>query len=185
MSSFLTRHIRRALMAFVAMAGLARAHNGPPFPIMEGKRTGPVVIALWTHPDIGTGTFWIMIDPPPGGKIPPDLKVKIGVQPVDGRIPERIFDPVLDEVKGQLQYKALVPFDRDEVVRARVILSSSEGPGEAAASVEVTPVGPGSRWELLLYMGPFLGVAFLWFRAIARGKRRVSRATSQSRSVQA
>ena len=43
------------------------AHNGPPFPIISDKRVGPVVVSLWTHPDVGTGLFYVIVNPPPGG----------------------------------------------------------------------------------------------------------------------
>ena len=169
------RRSGRGFSVALAVASLVQpvllAHNGPPFPIIDGKRVGPCMVALWTHPDIGTGTFWVLIDPPSGGAIPKDLHVRLGVQPVDGRLPERFFDVSRDDVGGQLQYKALVPFDRQEYVRARVILESSAGNGEASATVEVTPVGPGSSWEMILYLWPFLGVAFLWFRAAIRRRR--------------
>jgi hypothetical protein len=38
----------------------------------------------------------------------------------------------------------------------------------------VTPVGFG-RWDLLLYLLPFLGAGFLWFRAMARRRRQSAR----------
>lgn len=164
----------RVCSLFLVLGGWiipAQAHNGPPFPIIDGKAVGPYKLALWTHPDIGTGTFWVIVDPLKGDSLPQDLHVKIGVQPVDQRIAERIFDVPVDDSSRQLQYKALVPFDRQEFVRARVILESSAGNGEASASVEVTPVGPASRWSLLLYLTPFLGVGFLWFRAMTRRRR--------------
>ena len=63
-----------------------------------------------------------MIDPLSGGAIPKDLNVRLGVQPVDGRLPEKIYEVERDDTGGQLQYKALVPFDREEFVQARVIL---------------------------------------------------------------
>ena len=164
----------RASLVFVLLAGLSlplRAHNGPPFPIIVDKRIGPCIVSLWTHPDIGTGTFWVIVDPPPGGSIPKDLKVQVGVQPVNGRIPERRFRAPMDDSSSQLQYKAEAEFDRDEFIHARVILNSSVGGGEAMATVEVTPTGFG-RWDLLFFMLPFLGAGFLWFRALARRRKR-------------
>jgi tetratricopeptide (TPR) repeat protein len=44
-------------------------------------------------------------------------------------------------------------------------LHSSQGDGEATASVEATPAGFG-RWDLLLYLLPFAGAGFLWFKAV-------------------
>jgi hypothetical protein len=53
----------------------------------------------------------------------------------------------------------------------RLVLQSSQGDGEATADVEVTPPGFG-RWDLLLYLLPFLAVAFLWVLGVSRAKRR-------------
>jgi hypothetical protein len=50
----------------------AKAHNGPPFPIIENKNIGPCVISLWTHPDSGVGTFFVFVEPAPGKSIPAD-----------------------------------------------------------------------------------------------------------------
>jgi hypothetical protein len=72
---------------------------------------------------------------------------------------------------GQLQYNAQAEFDRQELWRVRLVIQSSLGDGEAMAQVEVTPPGFG-RWDLLLYLLPFLLVAFLWFRGISRARRR-------------
>src|SRR5215469_16650826 len=69
----------------------ASAHIGPPFPIIENQRVGPVTISLWTHPDIGQGLFYVIVDPLPGSTIPKDLKVKIGVQPENGRLLETFY----------------------------------------------------------------------------------------------
>ena len=152
------------------------AHNGPPFPIITDKAVGPCKVSLWTHPDIGTGTFWVVVDPLPGKTVPGDLKVHVAVEPLSHRIPERVFEAPRDDSSGQLQYISYVPFDRDEFIRARVILDSAGGHGESAATVEVTPVAP-KRWELFLFLTPFLLVGFLWFRAMTthrRKKRRIA-----------
>jgi hypothetical protein len=154
----------------VLLPGRARAHNGPPFPIIENKRVGPCIVALWTHPDIGTGTFFVLVDPVPGGKIPADLKISIGVQPESGRLAEVIFPTERDNSGGLVEYKTSAEFDRDEFWRIRLIVQSSEGAGEALSRVEATPPGYG-RWDLLLYMLPFLAVAFLWFWNITRRRR--------------
>jgi hypothetical protein len=75
--------------------------------------------------------------------------------------------------RGQVQYNAQADFDRQELWRVRLVLQSSQGGGEETTQVEVTPPGFG-RWDLLLYLLPFLLVAFLWFRGITRAKRRRS-----------
>ena len=160
-----------ALLLWLAGVLPALAHDGPPFPIISDKVVGPCKVSLWTHPDIGTGTFWVIVDPLPGQTLPPDLKVSVAVEPVNHRIAERLFDAPRDESSGQLQYISLIPFDRQEFVRARVILASGRGHGDAAATVEITPVAP-KRWELFLFLAPFLLVGFLWFRALTTRRRK-------------
>lgn len=163
-----------ALVALVLLwPPLAAAHNGPPFPIIENRTVGPVVVSLWTHPDIGTGLFYVLVDPAPGGKIPDDLKISIGVQPESGRLAEVIYATERDSTRGQVEYKASAEFDRDEFWRVRLIVRSSAGSGEALSRVEATPPGYG-RWDLLLYLLPFLAVAFLWFRGIVRSRKQRS-----------
>jgi hypothetical protein len=128
---------------------------------------GPCIVSLWTHPDIGTGTFFVMIDPVPGGTIPKDLKVEIAIQPVSGRAPEAIYPTRVEDLRGQLEYKTEVQFDQQDFFKVRLILTSSTGGGEAVSQVEATPPGYG-RWDLLLFALPFLGVGFLWFKVVAK-----------------
>src|SRR5580692_11019262 len=159
------------LFVLLALPTPAGAHNGPPFPIIENKRIGPCIVALWTHPDVGTGAFYVFVEPAPGGALPDDLKIKIGVQPVTGRVAEKFYDAGRVKSRGQAQFNAVADFDRQELWRVRLVIQSSQGSGEATAQVEVTPPGFG-RWDLLLYLLPFLLVAFLWLCGISRVKRR-------------
>src|SRR5277367_6717109 len=121
----------------------ANAHNGPPFPIIENKKVGPCIVALWTHPDVGTGAFYVFIEPAPGGAVPDDLKIQIGVQPVTGRLPEVLYAAERVKSRGQVQFNAQANFDRQELWRVRLIIQSSQSTGEATAQVEVTPPGFG------------------------------------------
>lgn len=176
-----TRKFRRSgglwvLALILCFCASASAHVGPPFPIITDQRVGPCVISLWTHPDIGTGSFWVMVDPAPGGSVPKDVKVQIAIQPIDHRIPEVIYDTQSDNRPSQVQFSnTTVPFDRDEVVKVRVLLQSAAGNGEASAQVEITPTAFG-RWDLLFYLLPFLAVAALWYRGIRKKKGRAQRA---------
>jgi hypothetical protein len=113
----------------------------------------------------------VFVEPTPGGTVPHDLKIKIGVQPLTGRLAETFYEAERVKSHGQAQYNALANFDRQELWRVRLVIQSSQGDGEALTQVEVTPPGFG-RWDLLLYLLPFLLVAFLWFRGITRARRR-------------
>jgi hypothetical protein len=158
-----------SLLAIVFAPG-ALAHNGPPFPIITDQRVGPCIISLWTHPDVGLGTFFVMVDPLPGGSVPKDLKIAIGVQPVSGRLAEAVYSAWPENQRGQVEFKSEVQFDQQEYWKVRLILASSAGGGEALSKVEATPPGFG-RWDLLLYLLPFLGAGFLWFSAITKRRR--------------
>jgi hypothetical protein len=158
----------------------AAAHNGPPFPIITDQHVGPFMVSLWTHPDLGTGLFFVMVDPLPGGTIPKDLKVQIGVQPASGRLAEVVYSAWLQDLRGQVEYKTEVQFDQQEYWKVRLILLSSAGGGEAISQVVPTPAGFG-RWDLLLYLLPFLGVGFLWVTAITK-RRRLRKARAQQAS---
>jgi hypothetical protein len=129
------------------------------------------VVSLWTHPDVGTGTFFVIVSPQPRQTCPEDLRIDIAIQPASGRLREVRYHTWRDNVRGQVQYKSEVTFDAQELWNVRLIVQSSQGDGEATAKVEATPPGLG-RWDLLFYASPFLAVAGLWFRAISRRKRR-------------
>ncbi len=169
----------------IAFCRSAWAHNGPPFPIIENRKLGPYTVAVWTHPDVGTGTFFVLVDPPTGGKIPGDLKVAIGVQPVSGRLPEKLYIAQRGDSRGTPQYNAAVDFDRQEFWKVHVLLQSAAGGGETYSQVEATPVGFG-RWDLLFYLSPFALVVVLWFRGMSRVRRlrnkRAAQPSGQPRS---
>ncbi|HKV42346.1 MAG TPA: hypothetical protein VJX67_24295 [Blastocatellia bacterium] len=149
----------------------ALAHNGPPFQIIWDRKVGPCVISVWADPNVGIGTFYVIVDPPPGGSIPADLEVQIGVQPTSGRLAEAFYSAEREKLRGQVQYKAVIPFDRREFWRIHIKLHSAQSIGETDTTVEVTPVGLG-RWDMLLYLFPFLLAGFLWLLAVVRGRAR-------------
>jgi len=173
MTSTFRNRYSAAILLLLASGTRVGAHNGPPFPIIEGKRVGPCIVALWTHPDVGVGTFFVILEPPPGGSVPKDMKVEIGVQPVSGRLAEVRYTAQPEDLHGQVQYDASVNFDADEIWKVHLMLHSASGDGEAWATVEATPPGMG-RWDLLWFATPFLGAGFLWFK-IATRKRNMRR----------
>lgn len=160
-----------AWIAIVLVVPLpAGAHNGPPFPIIENRKMNGYVVSLWTHPDVGTGTFFVLMEPAPGGKVPADVKVQIGIQPESGRLAEVVYPTVRGDNRSQIEFDGSVQFDRDEFYRVRLVLDSSTGSEELLSRVEATPPGYG-KWDLLLYLLPFLAVGFLWFRGMTRRRR--------------
>jgi hypothetical protein len=143
----------------------ARAHLGPPYPIMQDRKVGPFTVSVWANPDTGLGSFFVVIDPPKGSVVPREMKVQVAVQPVSGRLPQKAYDAWRENLRDRVEFKADVPFDKEEEWRVRILLTSTEGSGEADTNVQVTPPGLG-RWDLLLFALPFLGVGLLWFKAM-------------------
>jgi hypothetical protein len=157
----------------------AGAHDGPPYPILVDQKVGSHVISVWSDPDVGTGTFFIIVNSPSDNPIPSDLKVTVSVQPTSGRLAEASYSTDREDLNGQIQYKALVALDAQELWRVRVRLQSGQNTGEAVATVEATPPGLG-RWDLLVYLLPFVAVGFLWVVAVLRRRSRENSGTLQS-----
>jgi hypothetical protein len=149
----------------------ASAHEGPPYPIIVDKMIGPCLVSVWADPDVGIGTFFITLEPPAGGTLPDDIAIEVGVRPISGRLPEARYKAVREAFRDRTQFKIEVPFDAQERWLARFFVNSSHGSGEAPVEIEVTPPGYG-RWDLLLYLLPFLGIGFLWLKAFLRGRSR-------------
>jgi hypothetical protein len=154
------------------------AHDGPPYAILVDKSLGPCTASVWADPDVGTGTFFVILEPPQGGPLPGEIRVRVAVRPLDGHAAEIVRAAELDGVRGRVQYKAEVPFDAQGMWRVRVLLESARGAGEVAADVEATPPGLG-RWDLLIYLFPFVAVGLLWLRAIFAGRDRKKAQTGE------
>ena len=164
--------VRGALILLLLLIpATASAHDGPPFPIIMDQNVGSWTISVWTDPDVGTGTFFVLVNGSSGSSIPDDLKVEVGVQPATGRLAEAVYPAQRENLRGQIQYKALVPLDAEELWRVRVRLQSAQTSGEAIATVEATPPGLG-RWDLLIYLLPFLAIGLLWLVAVVRKRSR-------------
>ena len=146
---------------------------------------GPVVVAVWTHPDIGQSLFYVVVDPVPGGKIPKDLKVSIGVRPESGRLPETFFKADRDDTRNLVEYRTYANFDRDEFWRVHLVIESSEGNGEAFSRVEATPTLMG-KFGLVFFSLPFVAIGYLWYRGISkkREQMRRRRQTMQAKQTQ-
>ena len=170
MTSIRARHILW-FVAILCLATSASAHEGPPFPLFVDQKVDRYLVSLWSDPDVGTALFFVIVNVPDATQLPPDLRVQIGVQPVSGRLPEVFYSTTRENLKGQTQYRADVHLDAQEFWRVRVRLESAAGNAETLATVEATPPGYG-RWDLLLYLLPFLAIGLLWTIAVIRKIKR-------------
>ena len=163
--------MRKVILIILFCARTTSAHEGPPFPLFVDQKVDRYVVSVWTDPDVGTALFFVVINTP---ELPPELRVQIGVQPVSGRLPEAVYTAQRENLQNQVQYRADVHFDAEELWRVRVRLESAHGSAETVATVEATPPGYG-RWDLLLYLVPFLEIGLLWAIAFIRSHKKAQK----------
>ena len=149
---------------------VARAHEGPPFPVIVDRVAGPYIVSVWADPDVGTGTFFVTFDPPVFSNAS-DTRVVVEVQPASRRLPPAHYDA---HHQPDEAFRADVPFDREERWTVTLSVTGSRGDGRVAFDVNVTPPGYG-RWDLLIYFTPFAVLGGLWL-AVALKKRAMERA---------
>jgi len=161
-----------AFLIFGALVGAAlpvAAHQGPPFPVLVDQPVGPYLASVWTDPDIGIGTFFVILEPARKGiRAPTANRVEIAVRPVSGRLAEAVYRAEPQKVSYGERYFAKVPFDRGELWRIRVTIAGPSGGGELSTQVEATPDGTIGPIAVVLYAAPFLAVGFLWWKAALR-----------------
>jgi hypothetical protein len=153
----------------------ARAHEGPPFPIIMDRRAGPYIVSVWTDPDVGIekGKFFVILEPALGTTLPENLKVWVCVQPKSGRLKEERSRGEKQDLRDRVQYYAEVEFDQQEMWNVRVLIERSDGKGgvvEIETEVEATPPGYGA-WDLLIYGFPFVLFGVLWLCVALRRHR--------------
>ena len=158
------------LFILLSVRGVS-AHEGPPYPLFVDRQVDRYVVSVWTDPDVGTGLFFVILGGPQASELPPDLHVQVGVKPATGRLPEVFYNATREDLQGQIQYRAEVQFDAEELWQVRIRLESAHGNAETVANVEVTQPGYG-RWDLLVYLMPFLAIGLLWAIAMIRRTRR-------------
>jgi len=163
---------QRLTLFALLLAGLlpaaARAHAGPPFPIVVDRPVGPWTVSVWTDPDIGTGLVFVIPETPEGRRPSAPASVRVGARPMDGGLPEAFYEAEPQGRPEDVRYVTKVKFDHGGMWRLRATLDGPQGGGSVAAEVEATPDGVLGPWELGLYLLPFLAVGFLWGKAMLR-----------------
>lgn len=155
-----------AMLHLIATPGLG--HEGPPYPIITDRVVGPYTVSVWTDPDIGIGTFFVVMERTDGGEISESVTVRVGVAPETGRLEEVVYEARRERQRGGARFVAEVEFDRGEWWEARIVVDGPEGGGEMTSLVEATPDGSIGPIGLLVYMFPFVAVGYLWWRGTSR-----------------
>jgi hypothetical protein len=137
---------------------------------VEDRIAGPYRVSVWSDPDIGIGTFHVILDAPENKDPSTRPTVRIGVRPVSGRLQESIHEAAPKQVRRGVRYYAEIPLDRGELWSVRITLDGPLGSGEVGAEVEATPEGTIGPVGLLIYLIPFVAAGILWWKAVA-GRR--------------
>lgn len=161
-----------ALFSLLFLTSKVEAHEGPPFAIIVDEEVGPYLVSVWTDPDIGTGTFYVVFEPKSEDHEIDDIKsVKIGIEPVTGWFEEKIYEFEDQPARSGARYWTEVEFPKGEFYKVRVTIEGDGFEVELKEEVEATPDGSIGPIGLLIYALPFVGIGILWFRAIIIRRR--------------
>ncbi|MDR8391680.1 hypothetical protein NC796_11040 [Aliifodinibius sp. S!AR15-10] len=161
-------------LSLITLAPRSIAHEGPPFPIIVDKEVGPYLVSVWTDPDIGIGTFFVVMEPKDESAIQDDIRsVQVGVVPASGRLDEKVYTAESQRTRNGARYMTEVEFDKGEMWKVRIILEGNGWGDELHSEVEATPDGSIGPIAVVIYALPFVGIGILWIRAIMRRRETV------------
>lgn len=149
----------------------AMAHVGAPYPVLLERAAGPYLASVLADPDVGTGTFYILVTLADGTPSPADTVVTIWVEPEDGHLAEAGYQAERQQTRYGERFVAKVPFDAEGPWQARLVIESAAGHGETLFPVRVTPSGLGWLASLACLV-PFVILGGLWLRGTLRQRSR-------------
>jgi hypothetical protein len=145
----------------------ALAHSGAPYPVLLEEQVGPYVASALADPDVGKGTFYVLLTLSNGDQPPGDTLVTIWARPEDGHAAEAAHQAEREQTRYGERFVARVPFDTQGPWQVRLTIEGSAGRGETAFPVQVTPSGIGWLGTLACLV-PFAILGALWLRATRR-----------------
>ena len=175
----------RALLATLglllgALAPAARAHDGPPYPILVDERVGDWTLSVWADPDVGEGTFFYYVDHA-AGAAPEELRIRVISEPLDKTSGTVVGESVASEPGEPFQQIGTLPFDHRGLWATRFELHPRDRRDEVLGTLtfelDVTPPGLGAI-DILWFAFPFLVVGGLWLRVLL-AQRAYDRAHSE------
>jgi hypothetical protein len=159
-------------MGFVLADVPARAHDGPPFPIVLNRAVGPYDVSVWTDPDSTDdgspgGQFWVTVRPAGGAPLPSDTSVEIAIRPLDRTGPSRAAGapPVSGDVSRRF---AALLMDHEGRFHVRTTIDGPLGRVDVDAEVTATYDLRPPPVMIVIYLIPFLLVGFLWLKLLLR-----------------
>jgi hypothetical protein len=143
------------------------AHAGAPYPVLLEEPAGPYLVSALADPDVGGGTFYVLVAMRGGEVLPRDTEVTVAVVPQDGHAGEMAYVAQRDQTRYGERYVAEVLFDREGSWTTRLAIEGPAGYEEITFPVEVTP--PGVGWiATAACLLPFAILGLLWWRGMRR-----------------
>jgi hypothetical protein len=155
------------LLVLLAWPSAALAHVGAPYPVLLEEPVGPYLASALADPDVGTGTFYVLVTLTDGEPVPPGTTVTIWVAPEDGHQAETAHAAEREDTRYGERFVAKVPFDAEGPWQVRLVIEGAAGAGEVTFPVRVTPSGVGWLATLACLL-PFVGLGALWLRGVLR-----------------
>jgi hypothetical protein len=166
------------------LASPARAHSGPPFPIVNEMRAGAYAVSVWTDPDTTDdgspgGQFWITLTDVRTGEAVAGVRAVVTATLVElgpGKRGNEPGEPVptaeatahpTDDRRTQF---AAVTLTREGRYRIDVRLDGTLGKAAVAADVDATYDLRPSPAVALIYAMPFVLVGLLWVKRLMRSR---------------
>lgn len=165
-SNILMKVAALAVILFLGSVHGSIAHEGPPFPIIIDEPVGPYLVSVWTDPDIGIGTFFVVFEPVNRNYSPDITVVQVAVEPRSGRLDEAVYDAEAQRSRQGARFYAEVEFDQGEMWKIRVRIEGDGFEKDLISEVEATPDGTIGPIGLLVYALPFVAIGVLWVKAI-------------------
>jgi hypothetical protein len=163
------------LMALLGGPVPARAHSGPPYPVVTRQAAGAYRVSLWTDPDATddrrpAGQFWVVIEPARDGPVPAATRARVAIRPRDRDQPfvEAVAAPVNGDATRQF---ANLLMDHEGPFDVRVVLDGPSGSATIETYVQATYDLRPPLPLIAVYMLPFLAVGFLWGARLVRRRR--------------
>jgi hypothetical protein len=149
---------------------------GAPYPVLLEEQLGPYVASALADPDVGQGTFYILVTLPEDEPPPPGTTVTVSVEPEDGHLTEAAYLAERQETRYGERYVAKVDFDSRGPWRVRLTIDGPAGQGQTSFPVQVTPSGIGWLATLACLL-PFALLAVLWLRGSLRQRKAEAQTT--------
>lgn len=154
----------------LAVTPAARAHLGPPFPIIVDQRAPGYLVNVLANPDVGQAVVIVVAEPAGTGAASPIDRVEVWSEPAGG--PRKGTVTAERSQRDPTHYAASPPIDAVGPWRLGAELHLADGTvSRFAADVQATPPGIGP-WGLLLFSAPIVLFGALFATVASRRLRR-------------